>query len=111
MLSSDVIVRKIDTIADRIRQHAIEPEYSSEVQSHNRTPNYEVSDNDILRTMIELIAYSQGARVDRISAMIDRGVFEDVFGSFEPAAVAQMDYDEIREHHWEGKLSSTRFPQ
>ncbi|MCI0333648.1 MAG: hypothetical protein L0228_10555 [Planctomycetes bacterium] len=61
--------------------------------------------------MIELIAFSQGARADRIGAMIDRGVFQHVFGSFEPSNVAQMDFDEIRKHHWEGKLSPMRFPQ
>jgi hypothetical protein len=111
MVSPDEIVGRIDALADRIRQYAREPEYSTECQSRNRTPNYDMSDSDVLRTMIELIAFSQGARADRIGAMIDRGVFENVFGSFEPTNVAQMDFDEIRKHHWEGKLSPMRFPQ
>lgn len=105
-----IIFDRIDDIAKRIRRHASEPEFSNEVQSREQVASYELVDNDVLRTMIELIAYSQGARADRINAMIDRGIFRDVFKSYEPTVVAAMDPNGIKQKHWDGKLSPMRFP-
>lgn len=60
--------------------------------------------------MIKVIAYSQAVPADRIGAMIDRGVFDDVFGPFDPVAVARMDPEQIYKKNWGGKLSPMRFP-
>jgi 3-methyladenine DNA glycosylase Tag len=110
MPSTGIVFDRIDELLERIRKHADEPEFSRVFEEREQPPDYEVADNDVLRTMIELIAFSQGARADRIGAMRERGVFEEVFGSFEPASVARMDPEEIRKKHWTGKLSPMRFP-
>ena len=110
MPTPGVVFDKIDALLETIRNYAVEPEFSNKVRDRERQPNYELEDNDVLRTMIELIAFSQGTRADRIGAMRERGVFRDVFGSFNPAAVARMDPEQIKKSHWSGKLSPMRFP-
>jgi hypothetical protein len=110
MPSTGVVFDRIDALLERIRKFANEPEFLDAFEERRLAPDYEKADSAVLRIMIALIAYSQGARADRIGAMRERGVFEDVFGSFEPANVARMDPEEIRKNHWAGKLSPMRFP-
>jgi hypothetical protein len=110
MSTTGAVFDEIDALHKRIRQQAIEPEFSEAVKKRDLGPQYDVADKEVVRTMIELIAFSQGARADRIGDMRNRGVFREVFGAFDPATVAQMDPKEIYKKHWSGKLSPMRFP-
>jgi 3-methyladenine DNA glycosylase Tag len=110
MPSTDIVFARIDALLERIRKYASEPEFSKEIRSRERTPNFDLPDNDVLWEMIEVIALSQAVPAKRIGDMIDRGVFSDVFGSFDPATVARMKPEDIYKRHWKGKLSPIRFP-
>jgi hypothetical protein len=101
---------KIDKIFERIRKYAREPEYTKVVQSRERTPDYDLADHEMLRGMIEVIAFSQAVPAARVRAIIDRGIFRNVFGTFDPAAVARMDPAQIKRNYWDGELSGIRFP-
>jgi hypothetical protein len=110
MPNSDMVFGKIDAIYQRIQKYANEPEFSRHVKSRERLPDYELRDNDVLRTMIEVIAFGQAVPAARVRAMVDRGVLDDIFGSFDPATIARMDPDELYKKHWSNKLSGIRFP-
>jgi 3-methyladenine DNA glycosylase Tag len=110
MSPNELVFNRIDELWKRIRKHAIEPKFSEECKKREMPPDYNRTDSQVLEQMINLIAFSQGARAERILAMINRGDFRDVFANFEPSRVAQMNPEDIRKKYWSGKLSPMRFP-
>jgi 3-methyladenine DNA glycosylase Tag len=109
VVENDEVFGRIDSLVERIRRFAAEPEFSNDVARRECAPNFDLSDADILRTMIELIAFSQQAPASRIVEMIRRGIFQDIFGSFAPSAVALMEPEDLRQKHWHKGLSPIRF--
>jgi 3-methyladenine DNA glycosylase Tag len=109
MANDELMFTRIDALKERIQRYAIQPEFSNDVRRREKMPDFDLPDHDVLEIMIELIAFSQQAPANRVVEMKDRGVFKDVFGSFNPITVAKMDPEHILEIHWNNGLSPIRF--
>lgn len=107
-------ISEIFDIIDRLWQSVDlvkkEPDFSSEVSLRlSRDSGDFHSDDEVLKIMAKLIAFSQGANSDLVEKMIeDEGVFDEVFSEFSVSAVAQMNAEDIIKHHW-SKMKVIRF--
>jgi 3-methyladenine DNA glycosylase Tag len=105
------VFQRIDAVVEKIRKHAIEPEFSQDVKRREAIPTFDCSDERILEEMITLIAFSQQVPAVRIADMVKRGVLKQVFGSFSPPIVARMNPEDLRQKYWTTEwLSPIRFP-
>lgn len=110
-LERDDIFVQIDGIIARIKKHTLEPEFSNDIKRRESTPNFELADDGILEEMIKLIAFSQQVPAIRIADMVNRGVLQQIFGSFSPSIVSQMNPKELQQKYWSREwLSPIRFP-
>lgn len=88
----------------------IEPKFSKEIENRNqRNPITIQNDNDVLRRFARLIAFSQNAPSDRVSDLLDKGIFEEIFHNFKIDEVAKMDPIIVKADHW-NKIGVIRFP-
>lgn len=109
----DKEIQQIFNSLDRIRKEVYsvrtEPKFSEEIEKRNqRNPTTIQGDNDVLRRFARLIAFSQNAPSDRVSDMLNKGIFDDIFHDFEVDEVATMNPDTIIAHHWD-KIKVIRF--
>jgi len=105
------IFSSIDQIIEKVNPLRREPEFSEEIKKRmKRTPNVIRNDDDVLRRLARLIAFSQNTRSDLISNMLNKGIFERIFHGFQVDKVAQLDPDELKNLHWE-EIKAIRFPR
>jgi len=105
------IFKRIDLIIKEIDSAKVEPKFSEEINARNqRDPCRIQDDNDVLRRFARLIAFSQNAPSDKVSDMLNKGIFEDVFCNFEVEKVARMDSTIIKNHYWD-EIKIIRFPK
>src|SRR4051794_33318471 len=83
-------VENVDAIAKHIQRFAVEPDYSKELKRRGSTPDFSISDSQIMERMIELIAFSEQAQSKLVAALRDSGVFRRVFADFDPVKVASL---------------------
>lgn len=103
------IFSSIDQISEKVNSSRKEPEFSEEIKKREeRTPSMIHDDNDVLRQFARLIAFSQNAPSDKVSGMLDKGIFDDIFHNFEIDKVAKMNPRTVRIHHW-NKIRVIRF--
>jgi len=79
------ITDKLDDIITKVKALKREPIFSDEVHSRNNRYDNTVSaeQNNLLRVMAALIAFSNNAPSDAVGYIIESGVFERVFYNFD----------------------------
>jgi hypothetical protein len=71
--------KKIDDIISRVNAHQA-PALARDIAERTKwSPTLDLSDGEILKNCIELIAYSQQAQALRVTELIDKGIFDKVF--------------------------------
>ncbi|MDP2991753.1 MAG: DNA-3-methyladenine glycosylase I [Deltaproteobacteria bacterium] len=86
------------------------PALTAEIATRNGwTPDFGLSDSDILRICIELIAYSQQAQARRVQELINGGIFKKVFVNYDVHAVANLQHDQLYAQYW-NQIGAIRFP-
>lgn len=99
----------LDKIIESARSVAREPGFSEEVaRRRDAVPATIESESDLLRKCATLIAYSQNARSDLVSNMIETGAFEAAFADFEISRVVSLEPAEVLTAHWE-RIRCIRF--
>jgi 3-methyladenine DNA glycosylase Tag len=107
-ITNDRIFRKIDSIVERIHQHAVEPLFSMDVKRRSADlPSPAVSDEYVLKHMIILIAFSEGVQAKVIDKMVKNGVFDRVFVSYDPKHVANLDPETLVKTYWDNPSKPT----
>lgn len=105
------IFKHIDSVVKEVNSARIEPRFSEEINERNqRDPRRIQDDNDVLRRFARLIAFSQNAPSNKVSDMLNKGIFDDIFCGFEVEKVAKMDPRMIKNHYWD-KITVIRFPK
>lgn len=105
------IFDSIDSIMKEVDSARKEPEFSKVIEKRKESsPDRIQDDNDVLRGFARLIAYSQNAQSDLVSAMLKKNIFNDIFHNFEIDKVAEMDSSTVLTHHWD-KIKVIRFPK
>ena len=103
------VFRKLDGIVERVDSFKEDPQFTEEFNLRNsRLPDSSWGDPEYLREFATLISYSQNARSDAVSEMIDTGVLEEAFDGFEVRNVAAASPEKIIDTYWE-KLTPVRF--
>jgi HD superfamily phosphodiesterase len=103
------LYNSIDCIMSRVNSAKKEPEFSKEIEERlQRSPKIVKDDKDVLREFSKLIAFSQNAKSNLVSDMLDRNVWEGIFHKFEVYEVAKMNAKVVEDKHWE-KIKVIRF--
>ena len=104
------IFNKLDLIKSKVDASKREPIFSDEIASRNNRYENTVAteQNNLLRVMATLIAFSNNAPSDTVGYMIESGVFERVFHNFDLAKVANLNSDIILANEW-GNIGVIRF--
>ena len=105
-----MVFDKFDKIREKVDACRNEPLFSEEVFSrNNRYENTITSENNnLLRVMAKLIAYSNNAPSDKVNEMLEAGVFERVFHNFDLLIVANENPEQIINNEWHD-LKAIRF--
>jgi 3-methyladenine DNA glycosylase Tag len=102
--------KKIDDIISRVNAHQT-PALAGDIAARSKwSPTLDLSDGDILKNCIELIAYSQQAQAMRVTELIDKGIFDKVFLNYDLDAVANLQHEQLHTKYW-NQIGAIRFPQ
>lgn len=95
------IFQRIDGLVARIHQFQVEPDLSDEVKARSdRTPDFELPDDAILKRLISLIAYSNNARAEAVSQIVRSGVLDIAFRNYDVSEVVHLEPAQIVEEYW-----------
>ncbi|MEI8356247.1 MAG: hypothetical protein WCG31_09195 [Deltaproteobacteria bacterium] len=106
---SDLFSR-IDNIISRVNLYKT-PELDKDLVERARwSPEDRLSDKDILKRCIELIAYSQRVNSDSVSNLINTGIFDEIFLGYDLEAVANLKYEQLYGKYW-GQIGAIWLPR
>lgn len=104
-------IDSIDLIIRRINSSKKEPEFSKEIEARlQRSPKIVNNDKRVLKEFSILIAYSQNAKSNLVSDMLERNIWEDIFNKFEVDEVEKMNAKVVEDKYW-NKIKVIRFRQ
>jgi hypothetical protein len=104
------LFNQIDGIINRINDHKT-PALAVDIATRSKwSPALDLSDSDILKLFIELIAFSQQAKALRVMGLIEKGILDKVFINYDIQAVANLQYEQLRTKYWD-QIGAIRFPQ
>lgn len=104
------IFNRIDDIIAGVKAYQT-PALATDIAIRTKwSPDLDISDSDILKNCIELIAYSQQAQALRVTRLIETGIFNKVFLNFNIQEVANLQHEQVRAQYWD-QIGSIRFPQ
>lgn len=99
----------IDLIIQKVDSSRIEPKLSEEIKMRKqRNPDTVTDDVGVLSLFARLIAFSQNAPSDKVEAILNKGIFDDIFCNFEIRKVSQINPQDIINKHWD-KIRVIRF--
>jgi hypothetical protein len=98
----DSVIRTIDEMIERVDRFRIDPGLTRQVEVRSAlAPDFSSGDCEILGRMIALIAYSNNARADKVSHLIESGVFGQVFHDYSVEEVARLAPEAITRARWQ----------
>jgi hypothetical protein len=99
----------IDNMVDRVNSFKVDPEFTQQVEARrNLVADFSLKDDEILRQLIELIAYSNNANAQKVTDLVVREVFRPIFHDYSVEKTADLLAEELRQLHWP-KIKSIRF--
>jgi len=94
------LFHRIDDIINRVNAHQT-PALAADIATRSKwSPALDLSDSDILKKCIELIAYSQRVKALRVTELINTGIFDKIFLNYDVQAVANLQYEQLRTQYW-----------
>ena len=95
------IENKIDELIERVKKYKIEPGFSNEIKARsNRIVPETLSNNEIIKIFIELIAFSQNANSKKVSEIIKKPIFKKAFADYDIDKIAKMNPCDIADEYW-----------
>jgi hypothetical protein len=99
----------IDNMVERVDSFKVDPEFTKQIEERrNLVPNFNLSDKEILRRLVELIAYSNNANAQNVTRLLDREVFRPIFQDYSVEKTANLSAEEVRRLHWQ-EIKTIRF--
>jgi 3-methyladenine DNA glycosylase Tag len=89
----------LDTLLILCDRHGTQ-QWTKETFRRTRPPNSLLSDREMMEIIVTTIAYSQGARSQQVSGLIQSGIFGSAFAGFDIARLSRLDPEMIIQHHW-----------
>ena len=104
-----MIFSEIDKIIQNVDQFRYEPIFADERNKRqNKTFSPFLNDDEILKKLSHLIAYSQNANSEMVEQVLKSGNFGAAFLNFKIDEVAKLNPCDIAEEHWNSKESGNR---
>lgn len=99
-----------DAMRAKVERHKIEPLFSVEINSRNNRYENTIleENNNLLRVMAKLIAYSNNAPSDKVEDLLKSDRLDKVFHNFDPTRVAIEDPESLILKEWHN-LKAIRF--
>jgi len=95
------IFRNIDNIIETVDRFKMEPLFSEEKsRRQNKIVSTLPDDNEILRTLSHLIAYSQNSNSEIVEQVLKSGEFDKAFKNFNIEDVVKLNPCDIADKHW-----------
>lgn len=99
-LNEKEIFRKIDDLIENAKKYAILTKLNVEIESRKNRHLKKLGNRDFfLAEFAGKIAYSQQARSDKVTDMLETGIFREIFADFNVDKVAKMDSNEITDKY------------
>ena len=101
MIDKDKIFSEIDKIIKTVNSFNIEPIFSKEKERRqHQIVSPLLNDNEILRILSYLIAYSQNANSEAVNSVLASGEFDKAFKNFNIEDVIKLNPCDIADNHW-----------
>ena len=101
MTENKKIFADIDNIIEKIERFKIEPIFSEEkTRRQNKIVLTLLDDNEILKTLSYLIAYSQNSNSETVERVLKSGNFDKAFEDFDIDKVVKLNPCDIADKHW-----------
>jgi 3-methyladenine DNA glycosylase Tag len=101
MTETEEIFTKIDKIIETVDRYKIEPLFSDEKNKRqNKIVSKIPNDNEILKTLAYLIAYSQNSNSEIVEQVLKSGKFDNAFSNFKIEDVIKLNPCDIADNHW-----------
>lgn len=101
MTEKEKIFGEIDKIVETVDQFKIEPIFNEEKnRRQNKTVSSLLDNNEILRTLSHLIAFSQNSNSEIVEQVLKSGKFDKAFQDFEIDEVVKLNPCDIADEHW-----------
>lgn len=92
----------IDNLIERVDHFKIEPLFSEEKTKRQvKSVSPLLDDNEILRTLSHLIAYSQNSNSETVERLLKSGKYDKAFENFDIEKVVKLNPCDIADNHWE----------
>lgn len=96
------IFSDIDNLIKRVDRFKIEPLFSEEkAKREDKSVSPSLDDNEILRTLSHLIAYSQYSDSEIVEQLLESGKYDKAFENFNIEKVVKLNPCDIADNHWE----------
>ena len=101
MTNRETIFSEIDNIIQNVYQFRFEPLFTVELNKRkNKTFSLFSNENEILKKLSHLIAYSQNANSEIVEQVLKSGNFDAAFLNFKIDEVVKLNPCDIAEEHW-----------
>ena len=96
------IFNNIDKLIQKVDRFKCEPLFSHEKSKRqNKLVSPLLDDNEILRTLSHLIAYSQNSNSEIVERLLNSGKYDKAFENFDIEKVIKLNPCDIADNHWE----------
>ncbi|WP_159453534.1 DNA-3-methyladenine glycosylase I [Geoanaerobacter pelophilus] len=92
--------QQIDDIIAKIHTYKTSKLAVDQANRSAWSPSNDLSDMDILKNCIELIAYSQRVKATSVTALMNTGIFDRIFLNYDIQAVANLNYEQLLSQYW-----------
>lgn len=101
-MDKETIYAEIDNIIKKINSYKKEPEFSREIKKREELKAKKIeSDDELLKKLSYLIAFSQNANSKRVEDTINSEKLDDAFNNFKVNEVVKLNPCDIVDKHWE----------
>jgi 3-methyladenine DNA glycosylase Tag len=101
MTQNKITYNKIDNIIKRVNRFKHEPLFSEEKnRRHNKIVSPLLTDDEILKILSYLIAFSQNSNSERVEQLLKSGKFDEAFENFNIDEVVKLNPCDIADNHW-----------
>jgi hypothetical protein len=95
-------IKVIDEMVERVNHFKVIPEFTQQVEERrNLIPNFSWKDEEILRRLILVIAYSNQANAQNVTQIVKRGVFNTIFHDYCIDTTAKLSAEDIKHSYWQ----------
>ena len=101
MTETEKIFTDIDKIIEMVDKYKIDPLFSDEKNKRqNKIVSHVPNDNEILKTLSYLIAFSQNSNSEIVEQVLKSGKFDKAFNEFKIEEVVKLNPCDIADNHW-----------